>query len=231
MTIGSIALLPFLVLSSQLGAALGLATVATSSLLCPRNNVRGYSNNLLFSSNVSDGTSNRNDNNGLLELRRFLQENYPSFFTILDMNEDVWKAIGDNDTDGDAEVGFTVFVPSDESIQSLGEKKQNQLLDARNLETTEKIAGYHVVNEPVSIDQLFDSGGVVTVSGLVPIERSVSGGFFGVGGKEDGGVTLNQAKVVRTIPVGLGFVHEVDSLISPSILWRFMDQLRIPGTQ
>ena len=38
--------------------------------------------------------------------------------------------------------------------------------------------------EPVTADQLFNSGGVVTEGGEVPAERSVSGGFFGVGGKE-----------------------------------------------
>ena len=48
----------------------------------------------------------------------------------------------------------------------------------------EKISLYHVIDEPVTADQLFNSGGVVTEGGEVPAERSVSGGFFGVGGQE-----------------------------------------------
>lgn len=58
-----------------------------------------------------------------------------------------------------------------------------QLEDVRNVEMTGKIASYHVVLEPVTADQLFNSGGIVTEGGEVPAERSVSGGFFGVGGK------------------------------------------------
>lgn len=176
-----------------------------------------------------EASSNINSNNNdLLLIREFLSEYYPEFYTILDMNDNVWKAIGD--TEDGAEVGFTVFAPSAEALFNLGEEKQTQLTDERNTETIQKIAGYHVLGEPVSTDALFDSGGVVTVSGEVAIERSISGGVFGIGGKEDGGVTLNQAKVLRTKAIGSGLVHEVDNLVSPNILWRYMDQLRIPGS-
>lgn len=168
------------------------------------------------------------DNNDLLLVREFLQNNFPYFYGILDMNEDVWKAIGG--TEDGAEVGFTVFAPSAQALENLGAEKTDQLMDERNSETTIKIAGYHVLAEPVTEEALFNSGGVITVSGEVPIERSISGGIFGIGGKEDGGVTLNGAKVLRTAQVGNGLVHEVDNLVSPSILWRFMDQLRIPGS-
>jgi hypothetical protein len=51
------------------------------------------------------------------------------------------------------------------------------------LQVSEKIASYHIIVEPVTAEQLFNSGGVVTEGGAVPAERSVSGGFFGVGGK------------------------------------------------
>jgi len=181
----------------------------------------------LFGSDMGNDASNTN-NNDLLLIREFLEKNYPAFYTLLDMNEDVWKAIGD--TEDGAEVGFTVFAPSADALQALGEEKERQLFDERNTETAQKIAGYHVIGEPVSAEALFGSGGVVTSSGEVPIERSISGGIFGIGGKEDGGVTLNGAKVLRTAKVGFGLVHEVDALVSPSIVWRFMDQLRIPGS-
>jgi len=184
------------------------------------------SNSILYSSN-GDAISSNNDD--LLLLRQFLQDNYPTFYKILDMNEEIWKAIGDTSDDADGP-GFTVFVPSDDALQELGETKVKQLLDVRNVEATQKIVGYHVISETVDAESLFQAGGIMTVSGKVPIERSISGGFFGVGGKEDGGVTLNQAKVLRTKKVGTGLVHEVDNLVSPQIVWRFMDQLRIPGS-
>ena len=45
---------------------------------------------------------------------------------------------------------------------------------------------------------------------------------------EDGGVTLNGAKVIKTLEfadaIKVGIIHEVDGFISPSILWRYADQ-------
>ena len=168
------------------------------------------------------------DNNDLLLVREFLQNYCPAFYQFLEMNEEVWKAIGD--TEEGADMGFTVFAPSNEAMQALGDEKMNQLMDERNLETTQRIMGYHVIGEPVSEEALFNAGGVITVSGEVPIERTVSGGLFGIGGQEDGGVTLNGARVLRTAQVGAGLVHEVDGFVAPNIMWRYMDQLRIPGS-
>mmetsp|Transcript_8701 Transcript_8701/g.18754 ORF Transcript_8701/g.18754 Transcript_8701/m.18754 type:complete len:211 (+) Transcript_8701:78-710(+) len=157
-----------------------------------------------------------------------MAENYPSCYDLLSKNGDAMKKINKSG------IGFTVFAPNEAAFAELGEKKQEQLVDERNGEVSEKIALYHVILEPVSADDLFNSGGVITEGGEVLSERSVSGGFFGVGGKEDGGVTMNGAKVVKTLEFEddkkKGFIHETDGFISPSILWRYADQLRIPGT-
>eukprot|EP00584_Thalassiosira_punctigera_P025577 CAMPEP_0172553948 /NCGR_PEP_ID=MMETSP1067-20121228/52494_1 /TAXON_ID=265564 ORGANISM="Thalassiosira punctigera, Strain Tpunct2005C2" /NCGR_SAMPLE_ID=MMETSP1067 /ASSEMBLY_ACC=CAM_ASM_000444 /LENGTH=208 /DNA_ID=CAMNT_0013342227 /DNA_START=56 /DNA_END=682 /DNA_ORIENTATION=+ len=159
----------------------------------------------------------------------FLAANYPSCSYLLSKTGDSLKKIIK------AEVGFTIFAPNEAAFADLGEKKREQLDDVRNDEVTEKIASYHVILEPVTADMLFNSGGVITEGGEVPTERSFSGGFFGVGGKEDGGVTLNGSKVVQSFEFAdatiTGIVHEVDGLISPSIMWRYADQLRIPGSQ
>lgn len=168
------------------------------------------------------------ENNDLLLIREFLQKNYPDFYTVLEKNDEVWKAI--SETEDGNEDGFTVFVPSAEALQNLDVDKQNQLMDERNLETIIKVAAYHVIGEPVTAEALFEAGGILTVGGEVPIERSVTGGFFGFGGTEDGGVSINNAKILRSAYVGQGLVHEVDNLVSPNILWRYMDQLRIPGS-
>lgn len=168
------------------------------------------------------------DNNDLQLLRDFLKQDYPDFYAVLDKNEEIWKAIAE--TEEGNEPGYTVFIPSAEAMQKLGSEKQQQMMDDRNLETTQKIAAYHVIGEPVTAEALYAAGGVLTVGGEVPIERSVTGGFFGFGGTEDGGVTLNKANILRSGYVGNGLVHEVDALVSPNILWRYMDQLRIPGS-
>ena len=144
-------------------------------------------------------------------------------------NNDVWKKLRESDAPS-----ITVFAPTDAALADLGDRRLQQLRDVRNEETVLKMGGFHAVAEPVSAAELFDSGGVVTVTGdVVPVERSVSGGVFGIGGKEDGGVTVGGARVVETVvlPSSGSIVHRTDNLVSPSILWRYMDQLRIPGSK
>ncbi|KAG7354645.1 fasciclin domain containing protein [Nitzschia inconspicua] len=165
----------------------------------------------------------------LLAVRAFLQGYYSIFYSILEKNEDVWKAIAEDDIDK-GEFGFTIFAPSNDVLNRIGDKKASQLMDPRNLETTQKIAGYHVIGETVTAEQLFNCGGVLTVSGEISVERSITGGMFGIGGQEDGGVLINKARATQTWQVGTGLVHEVDGLVCPNIMWRYMDQLRIPGS-
>jgi len=160
------------------------------------------------------------------DIEGFLKEQYPAFMMLLQSNEKACKVLRESTASG-----FTVFAPTEKVFVDLGESMVSKLGDPRNFETAEKIGAYHVINEAVSADALFNAGGVVTMGGEVPIDRSVSGGFFGVGGKEDGGVTLNGAKVLKSVEVGNGIVHEMDNLISPKLLWRYLDQLRIPGSK
>jgi hypothetical protein len=162
------------------------------------------------------------------DVEAFLAANYPSASALLSQNGDAMKAIVKS------EAGFTLFAPNEAAFAALGEAKRAQLDDVRNEEMLEKIASYHVVLEPVTADQLFASWGLVMEGGEVPAERSVSRGFFGVGGKENGRVALSGAKVVRSMEFAdatkTGIVHEMDGFVSPTVLWRYADQLRIPGS-
>lgn len=162
------------------------------------------------------------------DVEEFLASNYPSSSYLFAKNGDAMKGLIK------AEGGFTIFAPNEAAFTAMGEKKCEQMEDVRNEELTGKIAAYHVILEPVTADQIFNSGGVVTEGGEVAVERSISGGFLGVGGKEDGGVTLNGAKVVQSYEfpdaTKMGIIHEVDGFVSPSTLWRYADQLRIPGS-
>ena len=140
-------------------------------------------------------------------------------------NADMWKKLSDASADG-----LTIFAPNDDAMKALGDKKLVQLGDDRNGETAEKIATFHALEERVSADELYNSGGVITLGGVIDVGRSKTGGFMGIGGKEDGGITINGAKILQSFEVGNSFVHEVDALVSPEILWRYVDQLRIPGS-
>jgi uncharacterized surface protein with fasciclin (FAS1) repeats len=175
---------------------------------------------------VTRSSSSGNESEGLLTIRNYLKTNYSGMSKVLELNDSVWKALV-----GVEKGGFTIFVPRNEALAALGETKQRQLLDPRNLETSQKVGAYHVIAETVTATDLFNAGGVVTLGGEIPIERTTTGGFLGVGGKEDGGVTIGGAKVIKSIELGSGLIHEVDNLVSPNILWRYMDQLRIPGSK
>lgn len=161
----------------------------------------------------------------LILVKTYLADNYPAFSPLLQKNDDVWKALG-----GSAE-GFTVFAPNAAAFDALGADMVSQLADPRNRETAEKITAYHVIAEVVKAEELFESGGVITLGGEVPVDRSTTGGMFGFGGKEDGGVTINGAKVTKSIEIANGVLHEVDALISPQLLMRYLNQLRIPGSK
>lgn len=160
------------------------------------------------------------------QVEEVLGTQYPIFTNlIMSKNADMWKKLSDASNEG-----FTIFAPNDDAMKVLGDKKLTQLGDDRNGETAEKIATFHAIEERVTADELYNSGGVITLGGVIDVGRSKTGGFMGIGGQEDGGVTINGAKILQSFEVGNSFVHEVDGLVSPDILWRYVDQLRIPGS-
>jgi uncharacterized surface protein with fasciclin (FAS1) repeats len=174
----------------------------------------------------------------------FMSEKYPEFKALLMQNQTMWKSIQEAEVDG-----CTIFCPTLAAIEALGEKKRKQLKDERNLETTQKIGAYHVIlSDAVPANQLFIEdwtgpkpapgeqrpikvGGINTVGGGVPISREKVGGFLGWGAKEEGVAVIgtNNAKIVRSVKIGKTIIHETTDLISPPLLWRYLDQLRIPG--
>lgn len=158
----------------------------------------------------------------------FLAKNYPETKGLLESNNEVLKKLREASVSG-----YTIFAPTPKAFADLGDKKLGQLDDPRNLEVREKIAAYHAISEPVTAEELFNAGGVITCGGEIPTFLVGGGlfGFLGGGDKEDGTVTINGAKLLRSFTLGNSVVHEVDALVSPKILWRYADQLRIPGSK
>lgn len=170
------------------------------------------------------------------KLDAFLEKKYPGFYNL--MNEEMMKTIKQGPC--------TIFVPNAAAFEDLGDKKRGQLEDPRNLEIREKIGSYHIIpSEAIDAITLrtedWSKGrpkdgskpntmiaGFKTLSGEVPVGRSKSGGFLGFGAKEDGDIVIGpEAKIVQSFNVEGSFVHEVSGLISPLLLWRYCDQLRI----
>jgi len=134
-------------------------------------------------------------------------------------------------------------------MENIDPKRKIQIVDPRNVEVTEKLASYHVIpNGKVTAERLkredwtvprsadgvaaLSIGGVLTLAGELRVGRSKSGGFLGFGAKEDGGVVIgnNECRVVKSTSVGKkGVVHEMDGFVAPDLIWRYFDQLRIPG--
>jgi len=169
------------------------------------------------------------------KVEEIMTSQYPIFMKlIMSKNADMWKKLSDassGSNDGDENGGITIFAANDNAMKNLGEKRLSQLEDVRNGKRPKKMAGFHAIGELVTADALYNSGGVVTIGGVIDVGRSRSGGFMGIGGKEDGGITINGAKIVQTTEVDSNcLIHEVDMLVSPEILWRYCDQLRIPGS-
>jgi len=170
------------------------------------------------------------------KLDAFLKKKYPDFYNLV--NDDMVKAIKQGPV--------TVFVPNAAAFENLGQKKMSQIDDPRNLEIRERMGSYHMIPEE-SINAMklrtedWSKGkpkdgsppntmiaGINTLSGEVPVGRSKSGGFFGFGAKEDGDIVIGpEAKIVQSYDVDGSFVHEMSDLISPTLLWRYCDQLRI----
>jgi hypothetical protein len=59
--------------------------------------------------------------------------------------------------------------------------------------------------------------------------------LFGWGAKEEGEIVVgsnqNKSPIIQSFKIegGKFMVHEVEEFLFPDILWRYCDQLRIPG--
>lgn len=165
-------------------------------------------------------------------LEEFVKKEYPSFHSLLSTNKGIWTTLSESDC--------TLFCPSEQAFENLGQKKLNQLRDVRNEEISQKMGLYHVVVTPVTAVQLRTEDwtvpkpkdgsprpitveGLITMGGTVPVGRKQTGANTDI-------VIGPHAKIVRSRNcMDNCMVHEMNALISPDILWRYCDQLRIPG--
>ena len=82
-------------------------------------------------------------------------------------NEELWRGLRDGS-------GYTVLAPNEAAFNKLEDKRRSQLKDPRNGEVVEQIGAYHVISDPVSKDDLYESSGVVTAGGRIDVGRSVT---------------------------------------------------------
>lgn len=100
---------------------------------------------------------------------------------------------------------FTVFAPTDEAFAKLPAGTLEDLLKPENKAKLKAILTYHVVPGKVMASQ---------VTGLTSA-KTVNGQNLSVSTK-DGGVKINDAKVVKTdIVTSNGVIHVIDSVVLP----------------
>jgi Fasciclin domain len=230
-------------------------TRMSQAFINPQQPVCGLLYSEVSSSSSLDPLSSESDDDDdyvSLQAEKILKNDYPSFHSLLSKNENIWKTLSELSTD------FTLFAPNELAFENLGSKRIKQLKDERNLETAQKMGLYHVVatdvlspaqlqTEDWTVPKPTDGsprpitiGAVITMAGKVPIGRRKTGGFLGWGAKDEGNdvVIGPSARIVRSFKIvgkkgasnaGTCIVHEMDGLISPEILWRYCDQLTIPG--
>ena len=102
---------------------------------------------------------------------------------------------------------FTVLAPTDEAFAKLGDDKIAELLKPENKATLAAILTYHVIPaKAMAADVVkLDGKSVKTVNGATAAVKV-----------EDGTVTVNGAKVVKTdIACTNGVIHVIDAVILP----------------
>ena len=223
-----------------LGCILAEAFVPSQQICLSRRVLVGDIIQLFDKASEGDDWETKEEDAKTVKVDAFLEKFFPMFHDKL-LNDEMRKAI--------AEGSVTVFAPTDEAFQRLGDKKLKQLDDPRNDEIRNKMGSYHCIPErAISAMELrtedWSQGRpkdgsppntviakVVSLSGEVPVGRSKSGGFLNFfGAKEDGDIVVGpEAKIVKSFNVQDCIVHEMDALVSPELLWRYCDQLRIPG--
>ena len=213
---------------------------------CSSSTAAGSTTTTLWDSTTNSQQKNQEVDKDDATIQSYLQQNYPLFESLLlSKIPNIYATLQASDSAS----GYTIFCPSNSVMENIDPKRKLQIVDPRNIEVTEKLASYHVIpNGKVTSERLkredwtvprspdgvaaLSIGGVLTLAGELRVGRSKSGGFLGFGAKEDGGVVIgnNECRVVKSTSVGKkGVVHEVDGFVAPDLIWRYFDQLRIPG--
>jgi len=103
-----------------------------------------------------------------------------------------------------AEGPYTVFAPTDEAFAKLPEGTVASLLKPENKQKLTQILTYHVIPAKVMAKDV-KAGQVKTVNGK-EVKVSIT----------DHGVSINQAKVIKTdIGASNGVIHVIDHVILP----------------
>jgi uncharacterized surface protein with fasciclin (FAS1) repeats len=119
---------------------------------------------------------------------------------------------------------YTIFAPSAAAFAKLDKGIADKLADPRNLDVVDKIVAYHVVRGKMTEEDIYKERELATMGegeSSLKVTTAKTGGMFGMGGKDDG-FRINDAKIIKSTEFPNSIVHEVDALLSPYLLYRFL---------
>ena len=142
---------------------------------------------------------------------------YKTFLTLLSFVPDVSGPLAEDKT------MRTIFAPSAKAFEKLDSGVVTKLGDPRNLDVVEKIVRFHVTEGKLSEEDIYKMQELITLEASKPllVRPAKSGGLMGFGIKDDG-FKINEARIVKTIEFPNCIIHEVDTLLNPVLLYRFL---------
>jgi uncharacterized surface protein with fasciclin (FAS1) repeats len=191
-------------------------------------------------------------------LERFLLQEFSAFHALLNVNPGLWTTLDEASKTGGITLlapnndAFTAL--GAQKLQQLQDVRNLETVLKMGLYhviATEAVSAARLRTEDWTIPAPADGGprpitvqGLVTLGGQVPVGRfqASKGNFlsnlFGNDDDRDNSNTMGDdvvigpaARIVKSYKLAGGsiVVHEMDSFVSPELLWRYCDQLRIPG--
>lgn len=195
------------------------------------------------------------DDNTKNLVEKLLQDDYPSFHGLLSLHHP--RLLDTLFSSSSYQV--TLFAPTEAAFTNLGPTKLRQMRDQRNDEIVAKIVLYHIINDDAvaaarlrtedwtspppapGASRPITVRGLITMSGdSIPVGRRTEKQSLWPANDEttttddDDDVVIGpNARIQKSIKLRQGrvYIHEVDALVSPEVLWRYCDQLqiRLPG--
>ena len=146
--------------------------------------------------------------------------NYSIFLSMVEAVDDLNKLIGDDKI----EAGFnlmTVFAPNNAAFSKLDKDIMIKLGRKDNLPILKKIVRFHFVEDILSKDEIEQRKSIDTLA-LLPVSvKPITSGLLGTGSIK--GFKINEAAITKPdISCSNGIIHEVDSILSPYLLFRYL---------
>ena len=116
---------------------------------------------------------------------------------------------------------MTVFAPSNAAFAKLDKDIMSKLARKDNLAILKKMVRFHFVEDILTKEDVGQRSSLDTLA-LIPVSiKTVRGGPLGTG--DVTGFKINEASITRAdISCSNGIIHEVDFILSPFILFRYL---------